>query len=163
MSRWILAIDRIVTSAVWLLAAGLLAVVSCLGLYQVLVRFVFNQPSPWTEELIGRLLIWMVMLGVAAAFRQGALVSVDVLLRLARGGLRRAVRLAILAASLFFLGVIAWVGFDLAWRIRFQTFAALPISISWAYLALPVGASFSMLAVIAHYFDPIHRELEAQQ
>jgi TRAP-type C4-dicarboxylate transport system permease small subunit len=163
MSRWVLAIDRIVTNAVWTFSALLLGVVAFLGLYQVLMRFAFNQPSPWTEELIGRLLIWMVMLGVAAAFRQGALVSVDVLLRMSRGGLRRAVRLAILGASLFFLGLIAWVGFDLAWRIRFQTFAALPISISWAYLALPVGASFSMLAVIAHYFDPIRRELEAQQ
>lgn len=163
MTRWILAIDRIVINAVWFLAAALLAAVACLGLYQVLIRFVLNQPSPWTEEAIGRLLIWTVMLGVAVAFRQGALVSVDVLLRLSRGGLRRALRLVVLAASLFFLGVIAWVGFDLAWRIRFQTFAALPISISWAYLALPVGASFSMLAVIAHYFDPIHRELESQQ
>ncbi|GAB4478048.1 MAG: TRAP transporter small permease [Burkholderiaceae bacterium] len=163
MSKAILAIDRIVTHAVWLLAAGLLAVVSCLGLYQVLMRFVLNQPSPWTEELIGRLLIWMVMFGVAAAFRRGALVSVDVLLRLARGGLRRALRRLILAASLFFLGVIAWVGFDLAWRVRFQTFAALPISMTWAYLALPVGASFSMLAVIAHYFDPIDREPQAPQ
>lgn len=163
MTRWILAIDRVVINTVWFLAAVLLAAVACLGLYQVLIRFVLNQPSPWTEEAIGRLLIWMVMLGVAVAFRQGALVSVDVLLRLSRGGLRRALRLVVLAASLFFLGVIAWVGFDLAWRIRFQTFAALPISISWAYLALPVGASFSMLAVIAHYFDPIHRELASQQ
>lgn len=163
MLKAILAIDRIVTNAIWVLASALMALVACLGLYQVLMRFVFNQPSPWTEELIGRLLIWMVMLGVAAAFRQGALVSVDVLLRLSRGALRRAVRLAILSASLFFLGVIAWFGFDLAWRIRFQTFAALPISISWAYLALPVGASFSMLAVIAHHLDPIHRELETQQ
>jgi len=163
MAKWILAIDRVVINAVWFLAAVLLAAVACLGLYQVLIRFVLNQPSPWTEEAIGRLLIWMVMLGVAVAFRQGALVSVDVLLRLSRGGLRRALRLVVLAASLFFLGVIAWVGFDLAWRIRFQTFAALPISISWAYLALPVGASFSMLAVIAHYFDPMHRELESQQ
>lgn len=163
MSKAILAVDRIVTNAIWALAALLLGGVAALGLYQVLMRFVFNQPSPWTEELIGRLLIWTVMLGVAAAFRPGALVSVDVLLRLSRGRLRRAVRLAILGASLFFLGLIAWFGFDLAWRIRFQTFAALPISISWAYLALPVGASFSMLAVIAHYFDPIHRELETQQ
>jgi TRAP-type C4-dicarboxylate transport system permease small subunit len=163
MKRSILAFDRLITGAVWRLAALLLAAVACLGLYQVLMRFVFNEPSPWTEELIGRLLIWMVMLGVAAAFRQGAMVSVDVLLRLARGRLRRAVRLAILAASLFFLGVIAWFGFGLAWRIRFQTFAALPISIGWAYLALPVGASFAMLAVIAHHLDPIHRELQTQQ
>jgi TRAP-type C4-dicarboxylate transport system permease small subunit len=163
MVKWILAIDRIVTAAVWALAAALLAVISALGLYQVLIRFVFNQPSSWTEEVIGRLLIWTVALGVAAAFRQGALVSVDVMLRWSRGRWRRAVRLIILIVTALFLGLLAWVGYDLAWRIRFQTFASLPISISWAYLALPVGATFSLLAVLAHYFDPINRELEAQQ
>lgn len=163
MSRWILGIDRIVTNAIWAIAATLLAVVAGLGLYQVLVRFVFNQPSPWTEEAIGRLLIWTVALGVVVAFRQGALVSVDLMLRSARGRWRRIVRLLILAATLFFLGMLAWVGFDLAWRVRFQTFAALPISIGWAYLALPVGATFSLLAVLANHLDPIHRELETQQ
>ena len=163
MVKWILAIDRIVTNAIWALAAALLATISILGLYQVLIRFVFNQPSSWTEEIIGRLLIWTVALGVAAAFRQGALVSVDVMLRWSRGRWRQAVRLIILIVTATFLGLLAWVGYDLAWRIRFQTFASIPISISWAYLALPVGATFSLLAVLAHYFDPINRELEAQQ
>lgn len=163
MSRWILAVDRVVTNTIWAIAALLLALISCLGLYQVLVRFVFNEPSPWTEEIIGRLLIWTVAFGVVAAFRQGALVSVDVMLRLSRGAWRRLVRRVILAISLAFLVMLAWVGYDLAWRIRFQTFASLPISISWAYLAIPVGATFSVLAVIANYLDPIHRELEAQQ
>jgi TRAP-type C4-dicarboxylate transport system permease small subunit len=163
MTKWILAIDRIVTNAVWAIAAALLALIACLGLYQVLIRFVFNQPSPWTEEIIGRLLIWAVALGVVAAFRQGALVSVDLTLRLSRGAWRRALRLLILAVTLFFLGMLAYVGFDLAWRIRFQTFASLPISISWAYLAFPVGACFSVLAAVAHWLDPINRELETQQ
>lgn len=163
MSKWILAIDRIVTNAVWAVAAVLLAIVSLLGLYQVLIRFVFNQPSPWTEEIIGRLLIWCVALGLVAAFRQGALVSVDLMLRWSRGTWRRIVRLVILAVTLGLLVVLAWVGFDLAWRIRFQTFASVPISISWAYLALPVGATFSALAVVAHFLDPINRELETQQ
>jgi len=163
MSKWILAIDRIVTNGVWAIAALLLAAVSILGLYQVLIRFVFNQPSAWTEEIIGRLLIWCVALGIVAAFRQGALVSVDLMLRTSRGHWRKAVRLIILGVSVTFLVVLAWVGFDLAWRIRFQTFASVPISISWAYLALPVGACFSLLAVFAHFIDPINRELESQQ
>ena len=163
MVKWILSIDRIVTNAIWALAAALLGTISVLGLYQVLIRFVFNQPSSWTEEIIGRLLIWTVALGVVAAFRQGALVSVDVMLRWSRGRWRQAVRLIILIVTATFLGLLAWVGYDLAWRIRFQTFASVPISISWAYLALPVGATFSLLAVLAHYFDPINRELEVQQ
>src|SRR5512139_1936931 len=116
MVKWLLAIDRVVTNAVWAVAAVLLAAISVLGLYQVLIRFVFNQPSSWTEEIIGRLLIWTVALGVAAAFRQGALVSVDVMLRWSRGRWRKAVRLIILVVTATFLGLLAWVGYDLAWR-----------------------------------------------
>jgi TRAP-type C4-dicarboxylate transport system permease small subunit len=159
-SRLILAVDRRVTHVVWLLAALLLALLACIGGYQVLIRFIWNQPSPWTEELIGRLFVWCVMLGVVAAFRQGALVSVDLMLRLSSGVFHRLVRRLILVVTLGFLAVLVWYGFDLAWRIRFQTFATLPLSIAWAYLALPVGALFSMLAVVANHLDPQNRELE---
>jgi TRAP-type C4-dicarboxylate transport system permease small subunit len=162
-SRLILAVDRRFTQAVWLLAATLLGLLACIGLYQVATRFVWNQPSPWSEELIGRLFVWCVMLGTVAAFRQGALVSVDLMLRLSRGAWRRFVRRLILATTLAFLAALAWHGFDLAWRIRFQTFATLPLSIAWAYLAVPVGALFSMLAVAAHHLEPLDRELELQK
>lgn len=163
IARLILAIDRRVTQAVWLLAATLLALLACIGLYQVVTRFAWNQPSPWSEELIGRLFVWCVMLGTVAAFRQGALVSVDVMLRLSRGAWRRFVRRLILVVTLGFLASLVYFGFDLAWRIRFQTFATLPLSISWAYLAVPVGALFSMLAVVAHHLEPLQRELELQK
>lgn len=163
LSRLILALDRRITAVVWLAAALLLALLACIGLYQVLTRFIWNQPSPWSEELIGRLFVWCVMLGIVAAFRQGALVSVDLMLRLSRGAWRRFVRRLILGVTLAFLAVLAYYGFDLAWRIRFQTFATLPLSIAWAYLALPTGALFSMLAVLANHLEPINRELELQK
>ncbi len=163
ISRLILAVDRHVTNAVWLIASLLLGLLACIGLYQVVIRFVWNQPSPWTEEVIGRLFVWCVMLGIVAAFRQGALVSVDLMLRLSRGSFRRVLRAMIALVTLGFLGVLVYHGVDLAWRIRFQTFATLPFSISWAYLALPVGAAFSMLAVLANYLDPVNRELELQK
>lgn len=163
LSRLLLAIDRRVTQGVWLLAAGLLGLLACIGLYQVATRFVWNQPSPWSEELIGRLFVWCVMLGTVAAFRQGALVSVDLMLRLSQGAWRRAVRRLILVATLAFLAALAFYGFDLAWRIRFQTFATLALSMAWAYLAVPVGALLSMLAVLANHLEPLNRELELQK
>jgi len=160
IARLILAVDRHVTRAVWSLAALLLALLACIGGYQVLMRFIFGQPSPWSEELIGRLFVWCVMLGIVAAFRQGALVSVDLMLRLSTGAWHRFVRRLILVVTLGFLAVMAWYGFDLVWRVRFQTFATLPLSIAWAYLALPVGALLSMLAVAANHIDPQNCELE---
>ena len=59
--------------------------------------------------------------------------------------------------------VVAWAGFEVTWRIRFQSLAGMDISISWAYLAVPLGACLSMLAVVAHFLDPQRSELESAQ
>jgi TRAP-type C4-dicarboxylate transport system permease small subunit len=110
-----------------------------------------------------RLLIWMVMLGVVVAFRRGALVSVDLMLRSARGTWKHVVRGVITAVSLAFLAVLLWFGIDLVTRVRFQTFASMDLSMGWAYAALPVGAALGIVAVLAHHLDPIDEELETAQ
>jgi TRAP-type C4-dicarboxylate transport system permease small subunit len=39
----------------------------------------------------------------------------------------------------------------MAWRVRFQTFASLELSMTWAYAAIPVGAAFSSIALVANF------------
>jgi TRAP-type C4-dicarboxylate transport system permease small subunit len=163
MRNTILAIDRWVTGTAWALACLLLATIASLGLWQVLARFVFSQPSTWTEESMRRLLIWMVMLGTVVAFRRGALVSVDLLLRTARGAWLATVRWIITLTALAYLSVLVWFGIGLVTRVRFQTFASMELSMGWAYAALPVGAALAMLAVVAHHLAPINEELDAAQ
>ena len=163
MKSLFLRLDRALTGLCLTLACLLLALISCLGLWQVTSRFVLSQPSTWTEEAMRRLLIWMVMLGVVAALRQGALVSVDLMLRLSRGAWHHAVRWIITLVNLGFLGVILWFGIDLVTRVRFQTFASMDLSMGWAYAALPVGAALAIVAVLAHHFDPVNEELENAQ
>ena len=163
MKAALLRLDRALTGGALALACVLLAVICALGLWQVLARFVFSQPSTWTEESMRRLLIWCVMLGVVAAFRHGALVSVDLMLRLSKGWWQRTVRLLITASSVAFLSVLVWFGTDLAWRVRFQTFASMELSMAFAYAALPVGAVLSIVAVLAHHLDPQNTELDNAQ
>lgn len=161
MRHLLLTLDRHATRAVWAAACALLAFIACLGLWQVLARFVLSQPSTWTEEAMRRLLIWMVMLGTVVAFRRGALVSVDLMLRVSTGAWQRVVRAIITGASLAYLAVLVWFGADLVSRVRFQTFASMELSMGWAYAALPVGAALAVLAVLAHHLDPVNEELEA--
>lgn len=163
MKSLLLALDRRLSGLALNLACLLLALICVLGLWQVLARFVFSQPSTWTEEAMRRLLIWCVMLGVVVAFRRGALVSVDLMLRLSRGWWRQVVRWSITLSSLAFLAVLLWFGIDLAWRVRFQTFASLDLSMAWAYAALPVGAALGLVAVLAQHLDPMNEELESAQ
>ena len=163
MKSSFLAFDRALTGLAMWLACGLLALISVLGMWQVLARFVFSEPSTWTEELMRRLLVWCVMLGIAVAFRRGALVSVDLMLRTARGAWLTTVRWIITTTALAYLAVLVWFGINLVTRVRFQTFASMELSMGWAYAALPVGAVLAMLAVIANHLDPVNEELDSAQ
>lgn len=163
MRNAFLAFDRRLTGLAWTLAGLLLAVVCVLGMWQVVSRFVLSQPSSWTEEIMRRLLIWSVMLGTVAGFRRGAMISVDLMLRLSSGRWRTVLRVLIASVSIAFLLAVLWFGIDLAWRVRFQTFASVELSMAWAYAALPVGAALGIVAVIAQFLDPVNEELETAQ
>lgn len=147
-----------------MLACAAMAVAALCGLYQIVTRFVLEQPSTWTEVLTRTLVIWSVFLGMAAALRGGALLSVDLLYRtVARTSYLPLLHALITVCTMTFLLVLVWFGWDVTYRVRFQNLAGLEISISWAYAAIPVGAMCGVLSVAAHYLDPRRGELETQQ
>ena len=156
----LLRVERRVTEASVFAACCLLAAAASVGFYQVLTRFVLSQPATWSETAVRTMLIWMSYLGMAGAIRIGALVSVDVLYRACRGRARRQLEAMITIMTLVLLVILVWFGIDLAYRVRFQILAGLEIPVTWAYAAIPVGSAVSILAVLAHYFDPQRRELE---
>ena len=164
MRALILGADRWVGRIVMALAVVSLALAALIGLYQVGTRFVFQQPSSWSEVLTRSLIVWSVFLGLSAALRGGALLSVDLLYRtLARTRYLVVLRTFITALTLGFLGVKLVFGIDMAHRVRFQTLAGLEISIAWAYAAIPTGALFGILAVLSNHLDPRRGELDTQQ
>ncbi|MES2535587.1 MAG: TRAP transporter small permease [Pseudomonadota bacterium] len=164
MKSAFLNFERRLTALSMVLACSMLVLASVLGMLQVIMRFVLEQPSEWSEVLIRFSLIWMVFLGIPAAFRLGSMVSVDLMHRLASPGFRRILEALIALATLSLLAVIAWYGWDYAQRGRVQTMSGLEsISMFWAYLPLPVGAICAMVGVIGNYLDPIHLELETAQ
>lgn len=159
-----LAFERRATALSLTAACGMLVVAACLGLYQILARFVFQQPAEWSEVLIRFTLIWMVFLGVPSAFRQGAMVCVDLAYRKGGPRLRRALDWLIAITALVLVAVIIYYGFDYAYRARFQTISGLEsFSMTWAYLALPVGGLFCVLGIVGCLIDPRRQELETAQ
>ena len=159
-----LAFERRTTAMALFIACAMLVAAACLGLYQILARFVFEQPAEWSEVLIRFTLIWMVFLGSPVAFRQGAMVCVDLAHRLAGPIGKRVLDALAALCALAILAVMLWFGIEYAWRGRFQTISGLEsYSMTWAYLAIPVGAVFSALAVVGCLLDPRRQELETAQ
>lgn len=159
-----LALERRSTALALALACAMLVAAACLGMYQILSRFVFEQPAEWSEVLIRFTLIWMVFLGSPVAFRQGAMVCVDLAHRMAGPAGKRVLDTLAALCALVILAVMLWFGIEYAWRGRFQTISGLEsYSMTWAYLAIPVGAVFSAIAVVGCLLDPRRQELETAQ
>lgn len=164
MKSAFLTVSRGVTTASLGFAGLMLVLSACIGMVQILTRFIFEQPTEWSEVLIRFFLIWMVFMALPEAFRLGSMVSIDLLHRLAPPTLRRILDVIVTVASLALLGVIIWYGWDYAQRGKVQTMAGLEsISMFWAYLALPVGSALAIFGVIANYLQPQHHELDTAQ
>lgn len=154
LRRLLLSADRVLTTTALAAACAALLVAVAAGFWQVIARFLLDQPAAWSEALVRTALIWMAFLGLAATLRSGALVAIDVARRLSPPALRRALDAATLAANLSLMGVLFWFGWLMAERVRFQEMAGLEVSMAWGYAAIPVGAGFAMLGAIAHLLDP---------
>lgn len=164
MKNAFLTFERWTTFIAMVGACAMLAVASALGMFQILMRFVFEQPAEWTEVLIRFSLIWMVFLAIPAAFRQGAMVSVDVLYRWSPPRIRRVLDWVVAIAALTLIGIIIWWGWDYAQRGGVQSMAGLEsMSMFWAYLAMPVGGLFCIVGILGNLVDPMRMELETAQ
>lgn len=164
MKNAFLTLERHTSGIAMAGACAMLALASALGMFQILMRFVLEQPAEWTEVLIRFSLIWMVFLAIPTAFRQGAMVSVDVLYRWSPPRFRRVLDWVVSLAALTLIAVIVWWGWDYAQRGGVQSMAGLEsVSMFWAYLALPVGGLFSAIGILGNLFDPKRLELETAQ
>ena len=164
MKKAFLMFERGATFAALLGACAMLVIAASLGMFQIVTRFVLEQPAEWTEVLIRFSLIWMVFLAIPSAFRQGAMVSVDVLYRWSPPRVRRVLDYVVAVAALALIGVIVWWGWDYAQRGGVQSMAGLEsVSMFWAYVAMPVGGVFSAIGIIGNLIDPQRLELETAQ
>jgi TRAP-type C4-dicarboxylate transport system permease small subunit len=164
MKTAFLRFERLCTATAMAVACAMLTLASALGVFQIITRFVLEEPAEWTEVIIRFSLIWMVFLGIPAAFRQGAMVSVDVLYRWSPPKIKRVLDYVVCAAALGLIAIVLWWGWDYANRGSVQTMIGLEgVSMFWAYLAMPVGALFAMLGIVGNLLDPQRLELETAQ
>ncbi|MGR3496032.1 TRAP transporter small permease [Citreimonas sp.] len=141
-------LESVTTGIALRLSIVFLLIATGLALYQVTTRFVFGQPSTWSEVVTRSAMIWSVFLAVAPAFREGSMIAVEIVQRILPGRLGFGLYLVATALSLLFFAILFWQGWAMTLRVVPQKLAALEISIAWVYAALPVGSVFIMIAVL---------------
>jgi TRAP-type C4-dicarboxylate transport system permease small subunit len=158
--RSFLALDRFTTGLVTWAACLCLAFAAGLACFQIFMRYIMRQSIAWSEPALQMAIIYMVYLGAAVTFRVGALVAIDILRNWLKGPYRRGLELLILALTLILLGHMFWYGWEMTMRAQFNVNPTLGVSMSWGFAAIPVGAAFAIIAVIAHALDPPAPEID---
>jgi len=146
--RFILKFEEYSTRLALVLAIVFLIIATVLTFYQVVTRFAFGRPSTWTEVVARSAMVWSTFTGVAAAFRHGSMIAVEIIQRTVpyRFGITLFVTGNLFSAVFF--AIVFWQGWGMVLRVQRQTLAALDISIAWAYAALPTGSVFIIIAII---------------
>lgn len=130
-------------------ASLLVATIVALTFAQVVLRYVFNNPQSWVEEVGRYLFVWITFLGAAAAFSRDTHIRVDALVLLMGKRAQRLVDLLRRAADLVAAAVLLYAGVLVAWRNRTVSFYTVPeLPQLLFYAAAPVGAALMLFYVL---------------
>ncbi|MEM8484814.1 MAG: TRAP transporter small permease [Bacteroidota bacterium] len=130
----------------------LMAIMVITVTWQVVTRFVLNNPSSLTEELATFLLIWISLLGGAYAFRVNAHLGVDALTRNLTASRKKKVRYFVSFSTVLFAAIIFIYGGS---RLVYLTLkleqysAALRIPMGYVYIVLPLSGLLMVFYVLA--------------
>jgi len=124
----------------------ILAAMVVVTFVNVILRYSGENSFLWGEEVARHLMIWLAFVGSGMTLRAGAHIGIDTLEQRLPAPAGRAVRTLIAVIILMLFVALMLEGVDYAWRTRFQTSAALQISMAWVYAGMPVGC----LLMIAH-------------
>ena len=139
--------ERQSTRVALALSIAFLVIAASLAMWQVTTRFVLGQPSTWSEVITRSAMIWAIFMGVAATYRHGSMIAMEIIQRSLPRRLGLGLFLIANLLSALFFAILFWQGWGMTERVAAQKLAALEVSIAWVYAALPVGSVFAMIAI----------------
>ncbi|WP_139312656.1 TRAP transporter small permease [Vibrio panuliri] len=120
------------------LMAALLVVLT----WQIVSRWLLNDPSLWSEEFARVLFMYMCMIGCSMAIKRGAHVNITFFSDKLPQKARIALILSLEFAVLLSIFAIIYLGYQHVQRTAFFELITLGISSKWQTYALPIGGCF---------------------
>lgn len=129
-------------------AGGLLLVVFLVVLSQVVMRYLFAQPNPWSEELSRFCFVWLSMLGASLAVERRSHFGFDqALKRLPPSGRRLARRAASIVVMMVSL-LLVFPGLALVRLTIHQRSPALDLPMACVYGAVPISGILMLIHLL---------------
>jgi len=132
-------LTKIVDTFVWVMMVGSAFALSMLTIAQVISRFVFRMPIPWSTDVIRMTFAYAIFFGAAHAAKNNDHLSLDILLVILKPKAQRVVQSVVFVTVTLFCLFIAYQGWQ--FTIRAGTRQTLP------YLMIPMGSMYIAIAI----------------
>jgi len=145
--------NLLVTPLVWVagaISAAMILIMVVVTIYAIVMRYIFNKPLLWADEVTGWSLVAIVMLGAAEAYRRGDHIAIDILSHRLSGRAAMAMELIGHLAVLGFAVVVGWSTWDaIEFARAFGSYTAGHIEIETWYLQVPILVGAVLLGLVA--------------
>ena len=136
-------VKKLFDTVLSILCIALLAILVILVTWQVITRFVLDNPSAITEELAKYCFVWLILFGAAFVFGENGHMRIEFIQDRLPPKLRMSVQIFIELSIIFFSGFVLIKGglatTSLAWT---QMSAALKVPVGYLYTAMPLSGTF---------------------
>lgn len=113
-----------------------------LGMAQIFSRFVIESPIPWTEALLTYMFVWSSFLGASLAVEQNAHFGVELFVVMLPKRIQRVIEVGVYLLIIVLAALMVWKGMVFVEGNSDQLMAAMPFTMVWPYLAIPVSGLF---------------------
>ncbi|MBP1932468.1 TRAP transporter small permease [Ammoniphilus resinae] len=146
-----------------ILLGVVLGVMSIVIIIQVLSRYIFGFPLPWSEELARYLMSYSIFVGAALALRNQQLIAVEFISERLSFNPRRILKIVINIIGIFLFAILFIQGFEMMDKVSSQLSAAMQISMSIPYASIPIGAILLTINAIAVIIELVLAKEEVKE
>lgn len=126
----------------------------------VVMRYVLVKPMVWGEQLAIYCMIWIAFLSSSIAFRRGAHMGLDILVKTVPPKFSKMLQLIAHLMVLGFLVTFTSWGFKHAFAVRQQISPVVfNMSMTWAYIALPIGGICMLIQEIGVILNGVEADV----
>lgn len=153
-----ITLKTILTNLDAIITASTLSICVVLVNANVIMRYFFNSPIHWAEEVVTSLFVWTVFIGSAYAYRKHSHLGVDILVNMFPPKVKKVVKAVMSVVELLVLIMLTVISSQYVYHLIFNRTGKLKIVMTdllrvpkwWTGIAVPIG--FGLSAIYSIYF-----------
>ena len=132
--------------------------------WQVLTRYVLQNPSTWSEELVGYLFAWMSLLGASLVTCERGHMNIPIIVERFSAPVQKLLNcLGEVIAFLFSAVILVFGGVQITTLAMGQMTSSLGVPIGIFYIVLPLCGVLNMIYTVLNIIDILQGRMEEKE